>query len=444
MADQSKMTSKKGGLRIILHLGDVYPGDGPNVKRMRVFCDYLTRRGHKVLIFASPAGKRPERVKNVCFCPAVPLKSKSNINRALNGVSYGISSVIMAMRLKKVDVVVTTCPPALICPFGWMIAKLKKAALVYDVRDIWPDLAWEMGSFRKESAYSKVFAFIRDFMLGHSDLVTAVSDGKMRKLRGYCPDKDMVKVPNGFDEGFLENREIPEVVERYRLDDAFSCVFAGNIGLAQGLEQLLYVAGRAKEKGIPAQFHIFGSGVEEENLKQMARREGLDNVRFEGRISGGEVYTVLRHAKMSFVPLVNERLTDSIPTKLYECLGVGCPVLLAAEGDAVAVLEESGLGIAVRPNDGEALWKGFLQMYGSMDEILRNRERAMELMKKEHSLQKSAEVLERELSSRFGRPGQASAGAKGHAHGTGKRGRAGMAAQSGRTRHERGFREAIR
>lgn len=75
--------------------------------------------------------------------------------------------------------VITTTPPALISPFGWLIAKFKHAKLVYDVRDIWPDVAWEMGSFDRRSMYSRIFEFVRNFMLKHSDMITAVSDGKV-------------------------------------------------------------------------------------------------------------------------------------------------------------------------------------------------------------------------------------------------------------------------
>ena len=69
--------------------------------------------------------------------------------------------------------------------------------------------------------------------------------------------------------------------------------------------------------------------------------------------------TVLRHADISYVPLVSSRLRDSIPTKMYEALACGCPVLLAAEGDAVDLLEECGLGAHAAPEDPKALLKAF-------------------------------------------------------------------------------------
>lgn len=402
MAGQKRERHQLLKMRIIIHVGGNYLGDGPEAKRMRAFREAFVKKGHEVKILSPSVDKKIIAPEGVCFCPVVPLKSKSTVNRLLNGVSFGVSSVFMALKLGKADVVISTSPPALISPFGWIIAKCKGAKLVYDVRDIWPDVAWEMGSFTKTSVYSRVFALIRDFMLRRADLTTTVSPGKVSKLRGYYPQGKILEISNGFNTHFLENEEMPEIVEQFHLDDIFSCVYVGNLGLAQGLEQLLYVARKAKEKGLCVQFLLFGSGIEEGPLKRYTAEHKLDNVHFPGKLPNEKIYTVLRYAKMSFIPLVNERLKDSIPTKMYEALGVGCPVLLAAAGDAAEVLRESGLGIAVRPNDKEALWSGFCQMYQSMDEIMKNRGKTQLLMKTKHSLQNSAERLEKELGSLCG------------------------------------------
>lgn len=384
-------------MKIVIHVGGDYFGDVPEARRMRAFCEAFVRKGHKVKVLTPFERRNVASREGVYFCPVVQLKNKSAVNRLLNGLSFGISSLFTSLKLGEADVVITTSPPALISPFGWLIAKCKGAKLVYDVRDIWPDVAWEMGSFTRNSIYGRGFSFIRDFMLKHADLTTTVSPGKVEKLRGYYPKGKVMEISNGFNIHFLENKETPEVVKQFRLDEIFSCVYVGNLGMAQGLEQLLYVAQKVKEEKMDVQFLLFGKGVEEEQLKQYAAERGLDHVHFPGRLPNEKIYTVLRHAKMSFIPLVNDRLKDSIPTKLYEALGVGCPVLLAAAGDAVEVLRESNLGISVQPNDKEALWAGFCQMYQSMPEIMKNRERAQALIKTKYSLQHSAEKLEEEL-----------------------------------------------
>lgn len=379
-------------MRILLHMGDPYIIDNPCTKRMRAFKEAWEKKGHKVVILA-PDTEVDERVEGVIYCKTSPLKKKTSLYRLLNGCSFALCSMKEAGRLGKVDVVLTTCPPPLINMAGWAIARWKRAKLIYDVRDIWPDVALEMGSFSKRSIYYKVFAFIKRFMLKHADLITAVSPGKVRKLRAEAENRQVVHISNGFDCHFLENQINEKLYQRLQQFEGFRCIYVGNLGLAQGVRQLLQIAKKALQQGLKTSFILYGSGAEEAQLKEYAARQKLTNVYFEGRLPNKDMYTVLQAGDMSFVPLVNGNLKDSIPTKLYESLGCGCPVLLAAEGDAVRVLKATGFGIAVSPYKGQELWEGFCRLYHKDEAVMQNRERAMELMKNSCSLTVSAERL---------------------------------------------------
>lgn len=389
------MVNKKQ--KIIIHMGDSYPNESPCAKRMNTFYEAFVAQGHEVKVLAPKLNKTQRSYGDVHYCPTFPMKKKTTLNRLLNSMGFAVSSFFVALTLGKADIVITTCPPPLINPFGWLIAKVKRAKLVYDVRDIWPDVAWEMGSFDHNSKYSKVFEAVRNFMLKHADLVTAVSPGKVTKLQNYEPKATVIHIPNGLDEKFIHNKENPEIIERYELGKHFNCVYIGNLGLAQGLKRLLEIAEKAKTAYPDARFLLFGSGVEEEELKQYVKEHGLDNVSFLGRLPNSDIYTVLKYADMSFVPLVNENLKDSVPTKMFEALGVGCPILLAAVGDSADILAECGLGISASPSDTEGLWKAFGKMYQEMPQILRNREKTLELMLGKYSRQNTALELEKIL-----------------------------------------------
>lgn len=237
-------------------------------------------------------------------------------------------------------------------------------------------------------------------MLKRADLVTAVSPGKVKKLSDYKHKSDVLLIANGFDKNFLENTIDEKIIEQYRLNNKFSCVYVGKLGLAQGLNQLLNIAERAKNNDIDAQFLLFGSGVEEKLLKNIVEEKRLDNVIFCGIIPNSKIFTILNNVDMCFVPLVNKNLSDSVPTKLYEALGVGCPVLLSACGDAADILNQTGLGVAVTPNDDDELWKAFCDMYRKSDWGV-NKEKAIRLMNTTFSRECSAEILVNEISKRF-------------------------------------------
>ena len=379
-------------MRLLLHMGDPYVIDNPCTKRMRTFKEEFEKQGHEVIILA-PESTNAKTEEGVIYCKTPPLKKKTNFYRLINGLGFAVQSIREAKKIGGIDVVLTTCPPPLINIAGWYIAKRKHAKLVYDVRDIWPDVAVEMGSFTEKSIYYKVFNFIKKFMVRHADLITAVSDGKVKKLSVLTKRKKVICVSNGFDEHFLENSINETLFHKIRNLDGIKCIYVGNLGLAQGLMQLLKIAETCKEKDLEASFVIYGSGAEEKQLKEYVNNKKLDNVHFEGRLPNKDMYTVLKAGDFSFVPLVNANLKDSIPTKLYESLGVGCPVLLAAEGDSVKVLEETGYGVAVSPYNSEELWNGFMKLFLKDEAIFGKRDFAMNIIRVKHSLSISARKL---------------------------------------------------
>lgn len=401
-------------MRILIHTDEYYPTAAACAYRMKVFVNTFIDQGNEVVVVASAVNKgnggmEPQR-ERIIYAPAVKMRKKTSLMRMLNNLSFGVTSIFAALKAGKIDVVLTTSPPPLVSVPGWIIAKFKRAKLIYDVRDIWPDVALEMGSFSPNSLFCKVFRRITRFMYRHSDVVTTVSPGKVEKIQNHVASCSGRKagpqnadkvwlVGNGFDETVLKNEFDPSVVEQYELNQCFTCVYIGNIGLAQGLGSLLDVAAKTKCKDV--RFLIFGTGAEREALEERVRAEGLHNVRFCGVIEHNKVFTLLSKAKLSFIPLKNSNMKDSIPTKVYEALGIGCPVLLLAEGDSCKIVEEAGLGKWVSPDRAEDLPAIFDEMIANYEGYCLNREAAMELMRSKYSRQQIALRFEKQIRHLF-------------------------------------------
>ena len=90
-------------------------------------------------------------------------------------------------------------------------------------------------------------------------------------------------------------------------------------------------------------------------------------------------------------------MKDSVPTKIYESLGIGCPVLLVAEGDSAAIVRESGLGRVVSPDNTESLVKIFDEIVDNYSDLEKNKEAAKQLMLEKYSRQKIAAGFEQKL-----------------------------------------------
>lgn len=386
-------------MRVLIHSDEYYPTPQACAYRMMVIADALVNRGHDVTVIASSTnkgnGKIDERKENIVYAPAIKMRKKTSLMRLLNNISFGISSIVYSIKLPSMDVVITTSPPPLVSIPGLIIAKIKGAKLVYDVRDIWPDVALEMGSFKKGSFFFKVFTLIVDFMYKKSDIITTVSPSKVQNILGHlvkqinCNSNDKVKlVSNGFDENVLFNNIDTDIIKKYQLDDYFTCVYIGNIGLAQGLGTLLDAAKQINNKKI--RFLVFGTGAEKKILEQRVIDENIDNVVFCGVIPHEKVFTVLSKAKLSFIPLKNANMKDSIPTKIYEALGIGCPVLLLAEGDSCAIVKESRLGECISPNEIQKIPDMINYMFNNYEKYEHNKMFSKKLMADKYSRQSIA------------------------------------------------------
>ena len=388
-------------MRILLHTEEYLPTALACAIRMDVFANELRNLGHDVTMIAGSNhlnGKEDGKREGVIYAPTIKMRKKTTLLRLVSNLSFAVSSVFSAMGAGKFDVVITTSPPPLVSISGWLIAKMKGAKLVYDVRDIWPDVALEMGSFTKESLFCRVFQWIADFMYRRADLITTVSPGKVAKLYNKLDEnlRDKVRlISNGYDLRSDQENQDNSAVEQFGLKDQFTCVYIGNIGLAQGLESLLEIAEHTKHKDV--QFLIFGKGAQREVLEAQAKERGLAQVRFCGSLSHEQVAPVLSATKISYIPLKNENMRDSIPTKLYESLAMGCPVLLAAVGNAADILSECGLGCSVSPNYVREIVEKFDTMVEQYDEICRNRQAAMRIIREKHSRQCAVAELDRQL-----------------------------------------------
>lgn len=405
-------------MRVLIHTDEYYPTAQACAYRMQVFADIFIKLGDEVTVVTSSANKangiieRDKHKEKIIYSPAIRMKKKTTVMRLLNNLTFGITSFFSAIAAGNVDVVITTSPPPLVSITGWIIAKCKRAKIVYDVRDIWPDIALEMGSFTEDSIFCKAFKKISAFMYKHADVVTTVSPGKVEKIRGYVSMQSGRKsgpnhinkvwlVGNGFDESFANSEFYQDVVDRYELDKKLTCVYIGNIGLAQGLGALLDVAAKTKYKDI--QFLCFGMGAEKEILEKRVQNEGLANVKFCGVVDHSKVFSILSRAKLSFIPLKNGNMKDSVPTKVYEALGIGCPVLLVAEGDSADIVAETGLGRSVSPNEPQNLVDVFDDIIDHYDEFDVHRDEAIHLMHNKYSRQKIAEELDNRLHKLCGK-----------------------------------------
>lgn len=373
----------------------------PCTKRIDSLATYLVKKNYDVVVLTGSHNKKNEvanlkRDYKVVYCPIFALGKRRNIYRFIEHTSFAFfSSVVGIFKLGKVDYLVTTTPPPLISFTGYFLSKIKRAKLIYDVRDIWPDVAVEMKSFDEKSFYYKVFNFIAKFMYKHSDYITTVTPRKVEKLKGYVDETNKVKyISNGLDDNFIRFKVDLEIVKKYNLDKKFTITYVGNVGLAQNLEVLVDLAKKYK-KNKNMQFLIFGDGVCKTKILNMINELKLTNIKLLDRVNYEKVYTILKYSKISFISLKNDNMLDSIPTKIYDSLGAGCPVLLFAKGDSCDLLDEMDYGEYTC--DEKELYEKLELMINNYDKYVARRDEVISKTMKKYSRERIAKKFEREV-----------------------------------------------
>lgn len=313
-------------------------------------------------------------------------KKKNVLNRLkLELEFYFITKRYISKNKNSFDYVLVSSPN-LIPTYAGLYGKNKyKAKLIFDVRDIWPDVAIEMNSFGKNSIYSMVFNFISNRLYKCADIITTVSPGKVIKIKNKLKkEKNKVfLVENGFDDTMLNCNYDDEFSSKFKMKDYFTFCFCGKIGMAQGLDKVILLANHFRNNS-NVRFIIAGDGVEKDKIKQHIEQQELKNIVFTGVVSFDQVKTILTDSSVALVPLKTKNMKDSVPTKLYESLAFGCPTLLVAAGDACDILDESHCGIHVNPGDDEGLINAANQLYTNHSEFIKRKDKAIESILKNH------------------------------------------------------------
>jgi glycosyltransferase involved in cell wall biosynthesis len=281
-------------------------------------------------------------------------------------LSYAAMATAVAPRAGRADVVLATSPPLFTALAGVAVAKLNNAPFVLDIRDLWPAAAVSLGQM-SGGAPLRVAEALERYLYREATAVAAVTRPfceHIDRMRGRPPRA--VYLPNGTLERFFETGEPAERTLLGGADGAFVVTFAGTHGIAQGLPSVLDAA---EQSSGSLHFAFVGDGPLKEQLVESAQARGLANVSFARAVPPEQVVPILAASDALLVPLSSQPLfADFIPSKLFDALAVGKPVLLAAQGESARLLERSGGGIAVPPENPDELARAARWLSEHLDE----------------------------------------------------------------------------
>ncbi len=281
------------------------------------------------------------------------------VGRLANYFSFALTSLLFgALFLPPVDYVFTESPPLFLGLSGYALSRIKRARWIFNVSDLWPESAVRLGILKPGWALSAA-SRLEAFCYRRAWLVTGQSREILKSVETRFPSTRTYHLSNGVDAEDFHPRRRSEEARRELLrlagvsEPACVAVYAGLHGVAQGLEQILESAARLRHRP-EIQILMVGEGPTKRALQGKATELGLERVRFLEALPRESVPSLLAASDVAIVPL-KLHLPGAVPSKIYEAMGVGIPIVLVAQGEPVEIVESAGAGVAVRPGDAAGL-----------------------------------------------------------------------------------------
>ena len=296
---------------------------------------------------------------HVIRAPIFAAPNRGLVRRSASYLSYAASASLLGPWLSgRPDVVIATSPQMLTAVAGAWLARWKRVPFVFEVRDLWPRSIVEVGAMRANHPVIRALEQLELQLYRMAARVVVVTDSFVDELaeRGV-PRSKLRVVKNGVDLKLFHPapRENSVRVELGLRPQDFMCLYVGTHGMAHGLTTVLDAAVKLRDNPF-IRFVFVGEGAEKTKLKERARELELTQVTFVDKQSRVRIQEFLAASDVSLVLLRDRPLFRTVlPSKIFEILGAGRPLILGVEGEAKAVVEAAGAGIAIPPEDSKAL-----------------------------------------------------------------------------------------
>lgn len=319
----------------------------PNFPQGKVYEGYQNRWYHSSQEF----GMTVVRVKTYIAA------NEGFLPRILDYISFMIAGALAACFQRKPDVVIATSPQFFCALAGWFTATVRRKPFVLEIRDLWPASIVAVGAMRP-GLFIRLMEKLELMMYRHATRIVVVTRAFKRDMvqRGIKADKISV-VFNGVDPRLFRPMEkSATLLDRHQLEGRFVVGYIGTMGLAHDLGNVL----KAARQLIPEEqigFLFVGAGAEADNVRHTIQNDGVSNARFVAQCPREEIPALLNLCDLCIVPLRNTDVFRTvIPSKLFECMAAGVPVIMSIpEGEATAIVESTGCGLVVAPEDPAAL-----------------------------------------------------------------------------------------
>lgn len=351
----------------------------PGHTRHFELAQFLSSKGDELTIIASDinyqTGKRviehkgifaQQEIEGIRILRAyvLPVHHRSFAWRILAFFSFMLTSLLTSFRVGHIDAVIATSPPIFQAFSAWLVSFVRRKPLIFEVRDLWPEFAIDMGVLKNKTLI-RLSRRLERFLYARARFIWVNSPAYVEYLKSVgVPEAKIQFIAYGADTQMF-NPEVDGSAIRHELgfEGKFVVMYAGAIGLANDIDTLLRAANRLRDYP-DIQFVLFGDGKERARLEKEIEREGSKNVLFAGSRPKEQMPQVIASSDVCLAILQDIKMfRTTYPNKVFDYMAGGRPTILVIDGVIREVIETAAAGVFVPPGDDEALAAAILRLY---------------------------------------------------------------------------------
>ena len=294
-------------------------------------------------------------------CVSTTLNKNFLLFRLLNVFTISVSIFFRGLITFRSDdvVLVVTNPPTL--PFVTAAAcRIRRSKYVLVIHDVFPEALTALGLARERSLLTRLMTWLNNTLYSHAQRVIVLGRD-MRELvrrKNLRNDHRIVIVPNWADVDIVrpQPREENQLLKELRLQTKFVLLYAGNIGLSHGIDNLFRAAVLLAGDD---DFHFLfvGSGTKKRWLEQSVADRGLRNITILPNRPRSDQNNFLNACDAVLISYHSGMAGVSVPSRMYNVLAAGKPIIAVTDShsELARVVQEEDVGWVVRPDQPEAL-----------------------------------------------------------------------------------------
>jgi colanic acid biosynthesis glycosyl transferase WcaI len=340
-------------------------------------CEYLASRGHEVTVCTTfpyyPQWSVADEYRNKIWSREIQSGVKvlrswawvpnrpNSITRILFEASFLACNFIRATNTKKPDLLIAVSPPLGLAITVGLLSRRWSIPYVYDVMDLQPDAAVDLGMLRPGIATRALYSLERRAYM-KAGLISTLTEGMRARIVSKPVSADKVTLFPAPAEPDLFRVERSSGGESFRsahgLTGSFLVVHSGNMGVKQGLDVVLDAA--ESSRAYPDIVYLLvGDGAMRTELQTSAKARRLSNLRFLPVLPPQQFSQLLAATDIALITQQRSVANILFPSKTVSLMTAGCPIVASVndQSEVARVIKQSGAGVVIEPEDPSSLFR---------------------------------------------------------------------------------------